>query len=371
MPETNPPVSTTLYYKEGSSDKVYQASIEPREAGFVVNFAYGRRGSTLNTGTKTASPVDYAAARKIYDKLIAEKAAKGYTPGADGIPYQGTINEPRSTGILPQLLNPIDEELAVALISDEAWWAQEKFDGKRTLIQREGDTITGINRKGLTIALPELIVQHVRSLKIKKCVIDGESIGDAYFAFDVLETDEADLRPRPYRDRLKALGAIVAPGRGKSAKAPTAIRLAQTTVDTDAKRKMVHALRTGNREGVVFKRHDAHYAAGRPASGGSQVKLKFTATASCIVGKVNSGKRSVALVLLKDGARVAVGNVTIPANHAIPAPGDIVEVRYLYAYAGEGGSLYQPVFLGKRDDIDAAACTVSQLKFKAGEEDEG
>ena len=35
----------TLYYREGSSDKVYQTAIEPAGELFVVNFAYGRRGS--------------------------------------------------------------------------------------------------------------------------------------------------------------------------------------------------------------------------------------------------------------------------------------------------------------------------------------
>jgi len=55
-----------LYYQEGSSDKVYQAAIEPAGTRFVVNFAYGRRGATLSTGTKTSAPVDYPAAKKIY-----------------------------------------------------------------------------------------------------------------------------------------------------------------------------------------------------------------------------------------------------------------------------------------------------------------
>jgi bifunctional non-homologous end joining protein LigD len=31
----------TLYYRQGSSDKVYQASIVPQDGGYVVNFAYG------------------------------------------------------------------------------------------------------------------------------------------------------------------------------------------------------------------------------------------------------------------------------------------------------------------------------------------
>ena len=41
---------TPLYYREGSSDTVYQAAIEPRGDLFVVNFACDRRGSTLSTG---------------------------------------------------------------------------------------------------------------------------------------------------------------------------------------------------------------------------------------------------------------------------------------------------------------------------------
>ena len=46
---------------------------------------------------------------------------------------------------------------------------------------------------------------------------------------------------------------------------------------------------------------------------------------------------------------VGVGNVTVPANQAIPQAGVLVEVRYLYAH--DGGSLFQPVLLGVRDDI--------------------
>ena len=39
--------SITLYFKQGSSDKVYQVSIEPKDGKHVVNYAYGRRGATL------------------------------------------------------------------------------------------------------------------------------------------------------------------------------------------------------------------------------------------------------------------------------------------------------------------------------------
>jgi len=98
-----------------------------------------------------------------------------------------------------------------------------------------------------------------------------------------------------------------------------------------------------------------------PASGGDQLKHKFYNTASLIVGTGN-GKRSVSLYVY-DGT--CVGNVTIPPNKEIPTTGEIVEVRYLYAY--RGGSLFQPVYLGKRDDVKPEECSSDQLKFKAEE----
>src|SRR6267154_1103378 len=116
---------TTLYFREGSSDKVYQVAIEPAGELFVVNFAYGRRGSTLQTGTKTQSPVDHTEAARIFTKLVSEKKAKGYTPGEDGTPYQHTDKEQKATGILPQLLNPIEETAVRQLIHDNDHCMQE------------------------------------------------------------------------------------------------------------------------------------------------------------------------------------------------------------------------------------------------------
>jgi bifunctional non-homologous end joining protein LigD len=361
MSAETPSKSITLYFREGSSDKVYQAAIETKGAGFVVHFAFGRRGTTLQTGTKTAKPVDYEAALKIYDKLVNEKMAKGYTPGQDGTPYQGTERHALATGVFPQLLNPIDQDQAEQLIRDDDWWMQEKFDGKRILIRKDGDQIIGINRKGLAVALPQPIAEQALALA-GQWLMDGEAIGDTYVAFDLLEKASTDLRQAPYVDRLTKLSRMLEP----SGKGP--IRLVQTARTAAPKREMLAQFRRENREGVVFKRSTAPYTPGRPASGSNQVKLKFTATASCIVAKVNGTKRSVALVLLEGDKRIPVGNVTITASQPIPKAGSVIEVRYLYAYPG--GSLFQPVCLGQRDDIEPTACTLVQLKYKAAGENE-
>jgi len=95
--------------------------------------------------------------------------------------------------------------------------------------------------------------------------------------------------------------------------------------------------------------------------------VKFYATLSAVVDGVND-KRSVRLALVDDRDKgVSVGNLTIPPNHPIPRVGDVVEVRYLYCHVG--GSLYQPTYLGVRDDVEPAECLVTQLKFKRDEND--
>ena len=40
-----------------------------------------------------------------------------------------------------------------------------------------------------------------------------------------------------------------------------------------------------------------------------------------------------------------------------------MEVRYLYAFR-RAGAIYQPCYLGEREDIEPAECTVSQLKYR-------
>jgi bifunctional non-homologous end joining protein LigD len=172
--------NTTLYYREGNSDKIYQVGIEQSGDGFVVNFAYGRRGATLNTGAKTASPAPYDQAKKIYDKLVKEKTAKGYTRGESGTPYQDTDKADRATGIVPQLLNSIDESEVEKYLADDRWWMQEKFDGRRVLIRKEGAAVTAINRAGLTTSLPLPIVEAIQLLSVKDCLLDGEAVGDVY-----------------------------------------------------------------------------------------------------------------------------------------------------------------------------------------------
>ncbi len=350
--------SIELRYQEGTSDKVYRASIETSGSGYVVNFAYGRRGSALNTGTKTPQALPLAAAESVYRKLVQSKTVKGYRvhsgDSARTIPVADDAG--RDTGLRPMLCNAVtDKEAAVCLRSD-TWCAQEKYDGRRMLVRKAADgALTAANRKGLEIACPEPVAQALSGVR-GPFTADGELVGDRYWAFDLLESTTGDLRHSAYNERLMQLEHVLGPVSG------TAVEVAPTVFGASAKAAFAESLRGANKEGVVFKDLGACWTEGKMASAGPSLKLKFWTSCSCVVLRVNAGRRSVELGLSGRG----VGSVTIPPNHEVPVPGQVVEVRYLYV-AAVGGSLYQPVYMGVRDDIDAGECTeeAQQLKYKA------
>ena len=346
----------TLFFRQGSSDKTYQASIVPKEGGYVVQFQYGRRGSALQSGQKNPVPVPYDEAKSIYDKLLGEKTKKGYSPGEDGTPYQHTDQANRATGIHCQLLNPVEEDQVERLIADPAWWLSEKLDGRRLLLRKMGDAITGINRLGLAVALPQTLLDAAANCP-EDFILDGEAIGDTLHAFDALLIGDDEIGGCRYKERRLRLMNLLA-----SFQHPN-IQFVEAHCTTAQKRQAFDRMKADGCEGVVFRHTDAPYIAGRPASGGLALKHKFVETASFIVGKINA-KRSVSLLLF-DGDKIkAAGNVSIQPNHEVPAAGQVVECRYLYAFR-ESGAIFQPVYLGPRDDITGEECTTAQLKYRA------
>lgn len=365
--------SIQLFYKDGSSDKVYCASLEEENGGWMVKFQYGKRGSTLKPGAKTASPVDYAKAKKEYDKLVAEKVGKGYRP------EDGTVNTIQNvnldkvhSGMTPQLLNPVSRQEGNNLLDDCNFLAQEKFDGERRMMRKNADnTVDGTNRKGYIVPMQTGSATDIAALKCKTCQLDGEDMGDkGIVLFDVLEIDGEDLSKLGALERWKRLYTLVSGQKPKEVDGIYAgcnngsVYVCATAINTIGKERLLEKLQADKKEGIVFKEKESEYVPGRPASGGNQLKWKFVESATCMIGAPHATKRSASLLMLNEkGAWVDVGNVTIPVNKDIPQSQDIVEVEYLYAY--EGGSLYQPVYKMPRPDQGPEACVTSQLKYKS------
>ncbi len=87
-----------LWFREGSSDKVYEVDLVELVAGqYVVNFRFGRRGAPLKDGTKTPLPVDAGKARTIFQKLVDEKLAGGYQHLAAGGAASAPAGRPAAT----------------------------------------------------------------------------------------------------------------------------------------------------------------------------------------------------------------------------------------------------------------------------------
>lgn len=352
--------SVALYFTEGSSDKVYQAQLSQDEAGWSVNFQYGRRGKPLTSGNKGVG-MSYDAAAAAYEKLVKSKTSKGYTPEESGIAFSGTEHAGEVTGFRPQLLNEISIEALDSLGDD--WLVQEKHDGERRGVALSEGAAVFSNRRGLAVGVATAI--HEAALELHRVVgplkIDCEDMGTRLVIFDVQEhfmiTPNSD-----FRTRAAVLGhlekTIHDAGLLHALEVDCPVPLADFL-----RHGGVERLRNGGGEGFVLRRASSVYTPGRPSSGGDALKVKFWEDATCRVTSGRDGLRSVGLELMDEqGEWTAVGNVTIPVSSEIPAPGSLIDVKYLYAF--EGGSLFEPSFRGLRTDLDESACVMAQLKLK-------
>jgi bifunctional non-homologous end joining protein LigD len=339
--------SSFLYFTGQGSDKVYQVHLRPKDEGWVVDYGNGRRGGTLATGTKTSSPVAFEAALKIYGKVVKEKTSKGYTPDQSGALYTSSDLAGRMSGELPQLPTLILEEQVARYFDDPGWGLQEKADGENRILLIEGESVRGTNRRGLFVDIPQAWVGGAQ-VPAGRTVIAGEHVGEAFLAFDLLELDGQDLRGAPFIERFGHLQKT-------AARVPWMAVLA-LELSAEGKRNRAAQLLAVHGEGYVLKALDAPFSAGRSTS---SLKFKFNQSATCEVIRVNA-QRSVAVGLRDEaGTMIDLGNVTVPPNEVLPPAGTLVEVRYLYRYAG--GKFEQPVYKGQRPDMTPADAVLSQV----------
>lgn len=349
--------SVSLYLTEGSSDKEYHAQLDPKDNGWVVNFQYGRRGKALQSGTKTASPVDFAVAKKEYDKLVSEKTKKGYTPDVSGEVFQDTHAGENFSGFLPQLPQTVRSQGDIeAMILDPGFVLQEKFDGDNRQLHRKGGDVSGINKRGIVVSLPMNLVNQVDALP--NFLASGEIIANKLYLFDLQEIDSIDLRDKSYSARLRELEKIFA--------GLADIVVIETARTVAEKRAMIERVRENAGEGVVFKRVNSVFRTGKlSATESDHFKWKFTEDCTVRVKKVHATKRSVEVEIDDNqGKPMVLGNVTIPPNKDIPAKGDLVSVTYQHLF--EEGSLYQPQYKGVRTDCEGPD-TLDMFKIKPKE----
>lgn len=358
-----------LYFRQGSSDKVYHLHLENVQDQWSVEAQWGRRGSALQSDVKMRG-VTYEEAKRLYDRILREKTGKGYqiaqtTADGNAAISVGLPVTKEHSGHTPELLTPIEETEALQLAQDASWWFQQKFDGRRLAVQKADGKYSGINKLGQIIPIDSRLAGTLDLVSAQEFLVDGEITDSHFYIWDLLSVDDTDLRNQHYEIRYVHLTRLF---RGVH----TALRVCETAMTVKAKRTFVQAMHDANAEGLVCKNRYAAYAGGRA---GQHFKCKFVVTASFIVGpkpekKAGDGHRSIALYLLDGKTPRFMGTVGVPDRYRLPSVEQIVEVQYLYCHPGADGKLIQAKYFGKvRDDIDITECCVAQLKIKANGND--
>jgi bifunctional non-homologous end joining protein LigD len=256
----------------------------------------------------------------------------------------------RNRDHLCELLTPIDPAQALDLVRDPRYLMQLKEDGFRLVIDTTAGQRVGFDRKNQITAIPPEALARLQGLT-DDSMFDGELVDGRFVAWDVLRWMGQDVCHLPYSERLALLQS-------------EDVEVVRTWED-ETKAAALIEMHDAGAEGVCFKDSLAIWQPGRA---GQHYKLKFWESATCRVADKSlradrrEDKHSIALELLGAGGWQEMGFVTIPNSERLPAVGSLVEVRYLYAQAD---GLYQPVFIGSRNDIDAEECALRQLKWKA------
>jgi len=160
-----------LYFRQGSSDKVYHVQLENVDDKWSVEAQWGRCGSALQSDVK-ASNTTYEEAKRVYDRILREKTGKGYqiaqaTTNGDAPISVGLPASKEQSGHVPELLTPIEEPEALLLAQDASWWFQQKFDGRRLAVQKAGGKYSGINKLGQVIPIDSRLSEPLDLVQAK------------------------------------------------------------------------------------------------------------------------------------------------------------------------------------------------------------
>jgi bifunctional non-homologous end joining protein LigD len=213
---------------------------------------------------------------------------------------------------LPAKLLPMLAESRDAPFSGSGWMWEPKLDGYRVLAFIDGQEVKLRSRRGLdlTASFPNLGAELAQQA-VAGIVLDGEIVAfgpdgrpsfaalqervqlktereialadratpTVFFCFDMLHFAGLDLRAAPYADRRRWLEQCLLPSP----------RVQLVHAEENGEELYRAALASGF-EGVIAKRKDSRYEAGRRSQ--AWLKIKPTRSAEFVVGGVTQGKGS-------------------------------------------------------------------------------
>jgi bifunctional non-homologous end joining protein LigD len=222
---------------------------------------------------------------------------------------------------LPAKLEPMHAEIGEKAFTREGWMWEPKLDGYRALAFVDGGQVRLRSRRGLDLSssFPRLVAE-LAAQSPGTMVLDGEIVAfDAggrpsfnalqnrvqlktareiaaadqttpavFVCFDLLHFAGVDVRDAPYADRRRFLAQCLLP--------TPLVQLVHTSEDGVA---LEDAAAASGFEGVVGKRKDSRYLAGKRSD--AWLKVKRSTSAEFVVGGYTAGK----------GSRAALGALLV------------------------------------------------------------
>jgi ATP-dependent DNA ligase len=257
------------------------------------------------------------------------------------------------------LQDATDQHVKRFMVDPSSVW-EEKHNGDRRLISKQGLDINDFNRNGDPAkGLPPNIVDALRKHPLHKFVIDVEYVYafEKLQVFDMLHSGDDAIVAMPLSSRKGYLHSAFDGFHGD-------VLPVVGVTDPQGKLALIERILAEHGEGFVMKDLTAPY---RPSEGNRRwnYRFKFWKTLDAVVigdsEKVVDGKKrdSVRLGLyMPDGSLKDICGATKKSAYELK-PMDVVEVKYLY---GTGTlDIVQIDILHQRHDKAPALCTADQI----------
>lgn len=269
--------------------------------------------------------------------------------------------------IYPELLQDANDTMVQRLLRDANYVWQEKHNGDRRLVEKQGDRIVDYNRHGgRGKGLSPNVIAALKKHPLHQFVIDCEFTGhdSKLHVFDALHLGDWNIVNDKYRTRLEYLHAAFD---GFHAD----IVPIQSAFAPEDKLALFQRLQDECAEGFVMKDLNAAYRQSN-ASGTLRFnyRYKFIKTLDAVVigdsqKRDDKGmlKNSVRLgVYMSNGMLKDICGATKKSSYVLK-PGDVVEIIYLYGtgYTEAERDVVQPRINRLRDDKKPHECTINQI----------
>jgi DNA ligase-1 len=273
----------------------------------------GALDSLVQDGLAEAFGVPATAVQRA-SMLLGSTASAAAVLAANGLAGLAEVTLAVGQPVRPMLAASAPDPAAAIVKSGLPAVVDTKLDGIRVQVHRDGAAISVYSRSldDITARVPE-IVATVAALPVQRIVLDGEvlSVGPdgrpltfqviasramttldvdagqvriplSLFCFDLLHVDGRDLLDEPLAVRMQVMADVL----------PPALVVRRQIVDSvEALDRVFAADVAAGWEGVVVKKLDAPYAAGRRDSGWVKLKPRHTFDLAVIAAEWGYGRR--------------------------------------------------------------------------------